>query len=335
MNAETQRLQDTMRLVGNADDATPDLHATAGESGNTSQLASAIAVLTEKRKSQAQEMENLRQEIESLRAQQTSVTNTTTADVSPHVVANDSLMASAFAAFQGQHEKQSREMLKLRQEMEQLKAHQAKSLNQNPIQPDVPSRGQNEANNIPVSFQHSPNEVPRYSPGMAAGSNATPEMKLKIWGHKYIELHDLLYPNVKPSYGMSMRDQNNQHQIMLTPKNRRLLSEVEWGMAFDIFIAVYTQKFPQQLSALLTYSAHIKDLMKFKTNWRYYDEEYRRSREFNPHSWLVMRQDLELRAFRTEYNPNGYSYAASRVKSSEEIFMTIPKGYCFAYHRRG
>ena len=321
MNAVPQGVPDTISLIGPHADA------------DTSQMASAFGLLTEKHKSQAREMESLRQEIDSLRAQQTAVPTTPTADIPPDGATNDSHMASAFAALQEQHEEQSREILKLRQEMEQLKAQQSISVNQNPIQSGVLTDGQNEANNIPVSFQHSPNEVPRYSPGMAAGSNATPKMKLDIWGHKYIELHDLLYPNIKPSYGMSMRDQDSQHQILLTPKNRRLLSEVEWGMAFDIFIAVYTQKFPQQLSALLTYSAHVKDLMKFKTNWRYYDEEYRRSREFNPHSWLVVRQDLELRAFRTNYHPDGYSYTASYEKSS--VGRSIPKGYCFAYHKRG
>ena len=125
---------------------------------------------------------------------------------------------------------------------------------------------------------------------------------------------------------MTFREsEDDANQFLLAPKKRRSLSEVEWGMAFDIYIAVYTQKFPDQLPAILTYSRHVKDLMKYRVNWRFYF-----AGEFNPHPWSVIRQDLELRAFRSKPQSNGYNSFTSQFNQDR-----VPKGFCFSFHRKG
>ena len=246
----------------------------------------------------------------------------------PNLNASDNIpsieLASALAAL-------TQQVQVLQQGMNQLAANQSSGAVLEDPNSEAESVISGQSNNVPVNFQLSTNEVPRFSPGMLAGDNVTPTMQTKIWTHVYIELFDLLYPSVKPSYSMTMREVDDNNQFLLTPKNRRLLSEVEWGMAFDIYIAVYTKKYPEQLPALLTYSRQVKDLMKYRANWRFYDEEYRRSRQFQPHPWSVIRQDLELRAFRPNSQHMEYSRATPPGNTSE----AVPKGYCFAYHRKG
>ena len=185
---------------------------------------------------------------------------------------------------------------------------------------------------VPISMTHfdSHLNVPKVSPGLPAGQTVKHELKLKTWTHKFIEFYDLLYPNITPTYSMSFQGDSGNPHLMLAPKKRKTLNEIECGMACDIFIAIYVERFPEQLSALLTYSRHVKDLMRHKADWRYYDEEYRRAREFNPHSFFTVRQDLELRAFRKA------DLAKNSDQNSTKAFNSnhVPRGLCFKFHKR-
>ena len=183
---------------------------------------------------------------------------------------------------------------------------------------------------VPISMTHSDSHlnVPKFSPGLAAGETVKHVLKVKLWSHKFIEFFDLLYPNSTPSYSMTFQGDSGNPHLMLAPKKRKILDEIEWGMACDVFTAVYVERYPEQLSALLTYSRHVKDLMKHKADWRFYDEEYRRAREFNPYSFFTIRQDLELRAFRKA----NLVTKPDQTKSSSDNH--VPNGFCFKFHKR-
>ena len=196
----------------------------------------------------------------------------------------------------------------------------------------ISSTEQGEFRNVPVKLCDSHyDNVPKFSPGLSAGATVKHDFKLKIWANKFIEFYDLVYPNKRPEYSMSFSGDGTP-QLLMAPRKRKLLSEVEWGIGCDVYTSVYTQRYPEQLEALLTYSRHVKELMKMKADWRGYDEEYRRAREFSPYSFYTVRQDLELKAF---------SQALVAPASSTEDTQgygnntRVPNGYCFTYHRRG
>ena len=185
---------------------------------------------------------------------------------------------------------------------------------------------------VPIAMTHSDSHlnVPKFSPGLPAGQTVKHDLKVKLWSHKFIEFYDLLYPNITPTYSMSFQGDSGNPHLMLAPKKRKTLNEVEWGMACDIFVAIYVERYPEQLSALLTYSRHVKDLMRHKADWRYYDEEYRRAREFSPHSFFTVRQDLELRAFRKAELAKNMDQNSNKASNSSHV----PSGFCFKFHKR-
>ena len=105
------------------------------------------------------------------------------------------------------------------------------------------------------------------------------------------------------------------------------MSEQDWGAAFDIFVAVYVEKYPTELNAILIYAQHIKDLMRNGAHWHMYDTQLRRDREFTKCSWQIVRQDLQLRAFRPPQQQQA-------PRSNNAFKPKLSKGYCFAYHNK-
>lgn len=173
---------------------------------------------------------------------------------------------------------------------------------------------------------------PTRTAGMPIGANIKDTVKNQIWLHKYVDLIDLLYPNRNCNYSLSLTPDSSTPSLTLTQKKNRSLNEAEWSSAMDVFVAVYVQKYPQQLNDILTYVHYIKDLMKQGANWRYYDTNYRLDREFSQCTWTTIRQDLELRSFRGQlsFRNNQTSQTTPSSTSSKP-----PIGYCFSYHQPG
>jgi len=181
-----------------------------------------------------------------------------------------------------------------------------------------------EFRNIPVATVNTPFR-PIHSAGAPIGTNVREATKRKIWEHKFIELHELIHHD-NPGYTMALSSTDDSPMLTFIPKKKRPLTQTEWGSAFDVYIAVYVQRYPAQLNDILSYAQHIKELMRSNSNWAYYDTRYRQDREFKHCSWLTVRKDLELWAFRQPVQP-----AAINTPRNERV----PRGHCFKYHSRG
>ena len=85
-----------------------------------------------------------------------------------------------------------------------------------------------------------------------------------------ISFQDILFNSTsEQTYTMSLHDSGNAPTLRFAPQKKRSLTETEWCTAWDEFLAVYTQKPRNDLSDLITYSRHIKDLMQSGADWRY------------------------------------------------------------------
>lgn len=184
-----------------------------------------------------------------------------------------------------------------------------------------------EFHQLPLTFGVPPSR-PVVSGGLPIGSNVSPAMQKKIWEHKYVELADLLHCD-STGFTLSLTSIQDSPSLSLLPRKKKRLTEQEWAAAFDIFLAVYVQKYPEQLTAILSYAQNIKELAKAGANWAFYDSKYRQDREFSHCSWLTVRQDLELRAFRP-----AAQHPVQRTQSGPSN-ARVPKSFCFKYHTQG
>ena len=163
-------------------------------------------------------------------------------------------------------------------------------------------------------------------------------LKKKIWAHEYVDF-GLLLNNKKDHDGFHLCLSNDMASstdpllITLEPKQKsKHINSIEmWVAAFQIFVGVYTQKYPIEAPLLMKYSEIIRDLAARGYNWRYYDENFRylRQKDLKAYSWGSVHWELWIRS---QPSRNNYSQIKKFEGESKSGFR-VPKGYCWKYHK--
>jgi hypothetical protein len=168
--------------------------------------------------------------------------------------------------------------------------------------------------------------------------NVKMALREKIWSHAFVDLSDLLFPNQSGTYSLSIQNTGStQPSFSFAPKKSRQLSEAEWSRAMDIFVAIYCQKYPEEITAILTYVQQVKELMSMGANWQYFDNNFRLDREFTKCNWLDFRPDLETKAMLKAFQhpPQKKINHQAQPTLFRPPHFRVPPGFCFAYHQRG
>ena len=187
-----------------------------------------------------------------------------------------------------------------------------------------------------------PRETPRpvlFAASLPTGYQVSERNKIKIWAHQYVDFQDILFNSTtEPTYTMSVHDAGNAPTLQFAPQKKWPLTETEWCTAWDDFLAVYTQNHAHDLSDLITYSRHIKDLMQSGADWGHYDRQFRVDREYSHCSWATVRVDLQLTAtlkstHTMTRNNQPFRQASQPFKANTTRQQSRPPtGYCFSYH---
>ena len=206
-----------------------------------------------------------------------------------------------------------------------------------PTQGDPAQASTASGESFPISKNAQTPHRPVQVAGTPIGMNVKASLKERIWAHQFIDLTELLYPNQAAGYMLSIQDPGGeQPSFSLAPKKRQQLSEGEWSRAMDIFVAVYTQRYPNEIGDILTYCQQVKELMSMGGHWRYFDQTFRADREFTKCSWLDFRPDLENKALLKAIQEKTANFSQ---RKNQQPFRPqpgrIPPGYCFAFHQPG
>ena len=123
------------------------------------------------------------------------------------------------------------------------------------------------------------------------------KIKSKIWANEYIQLGSLLFKNTQQKL---QAFQGEDNQITFTQKEQKYFFKgfQQWLNAFQVFVAVYCEKFPTQSPALMKYMATIQKLstdVGDKAAY-HYDEQFRMWRADNPQLMPWDTINLELHA---------------------------------------
>ena len=163
-------------------------------------------------------------------------------------------------------------------------------------------------------------------------------LKRKIWAHEYVDFGMLLnnrkdHDSFHLCLSNDMASSNDQPRIVLEPKQKsKHINSIEmWVTAYQIFVGVYTQRYPVEAPFLMKYSEIIRDLAARGYNWRYYDENFRYLRQKDPkaYSWGAVHWELWIRS---QPSRNNYSQI-KRFEGESKSGFRVPKGYCWKYHK--
>ena len=163
------------------------------------------------------------------------------------------------------------------------------------------------------------------------------KLKTKIWQQEYIDFGSLLVnPTLDGKFQLTIHNSNEglSPSLALEPLNKpKKISSIEmWLQAFHVFVGIYASRYPNEAPGLMKYGSTIQDLAARGHNWRFYDENFRFLRQSQATSlpWGTVHWELWLRSQSNLKKPST-SFTGSKPVSP----ISIPRGYCFKFHRGG
>ena len=170
-------------------------------------------------------------------------------------------------------------------------------------------------------------------------ARVTAKLKAKIWANEFINFGQLI--TVTPSedkFNLSIntsKDSPGQHTFSLEPLQKaKNISTIEaWTSAFQIFVGIYTSRFPAEAPALMKYGEVVRDMADQRANWIYYDTNFRYLRQQKPADfpWGNIHFELWIRSQQFSRTNNVPPDVSRTTRGS----TYVPIGYCRKYHKGG
>ena len=195
------------------------------------------------------------------------------------------------------------------------------------------------------------------TPSMQIDRKVSPKLMLDIWENKYVEFLDLIdkKDDTYQPLQLVINDAGEQQWVPIKA-NRQITNIGQWSRAFDIYLAVYTRKYPEQIHNLLAYATKVKDLAYSNGDYIRYDREFRISRARYNVPWetpnlelwyqcsqsgfqaqldkvvnLVKNQDQSFLATNNTSSDN----TNNNISQSNKPKLRHPTGACFNFHNKG
>lgn len=164
-------------------------------------------------------------------------------------------------------------------------------------------------------------------------------IRSKIWANEYIDFsHLLITYKDDQSYTFQLQGNESGQQVlsMVPTYKRPTIQNIEqWTNAFQVFVSIYAQKFPNDSPALMKYGSVVRDLAAQSANWRFYDENFRQLRQKQHIAWDHIHNELWLRAHHQLPKFNGAtrgSQSRFRGLGGRSNNSFFPKGFCWKFH---
>ena len=186
-------------------------------------------------------------------------------------------------------------------------------------------------------------EAPVFSEPISVpiSSQIPSKLKRKIWANKYVDFATLL-----PNYSTQPKQQkftlqlSNDSTFNLVPQSYNRITQIEqWTSALIRFVAVHSEKYPQEASQLMKYGEVIRDLAFRRPglSWYNYDMQFRHLRETIAYRWDRIQYDLWVPAA-TFYNAMpGLNRPRQQVNLNGNRRNGNPflRNCCWAFNRSG
>lgn len=139
-----------------------------------------------------------------------------------------------------------------------------------------------------------------FTTGIPLGSHVPLKIKEKIWNNDFIDIGSLLPKNINIET-WSVTFSSNEVTVNTKQNNtkqKHINSFTDWIEAFNIFMAIFIQRFPDQAPFMLKYISIIKEIHDLRglDACLFYDETFRTLRKEHQQQWQVVIDDIYRRA---------------------------------------
>ena len=152
------------------------------------------------------------------------------------------------------------------------------------------------------------------------------KVKQKIWRDEFIEMAELEpeQGDQKVSVTFSQLDDNSP-ALAMTSRSRLkpILTFSQWQSAFNIFVAIYTERRPGETPELMKYAETIREIAsRFPGEaWRFYDRQFRYARQNSPIMWADIHMELYVKCIYTHGVEQPATFQGNAVETEERRFQ--------------
>ena len=148
------------------------------------------------------------------------------------------------------------------------------------------------------------------SMAVSLSSRVSSKVKAKIHSNEYHDFRTLLSfspNNQKYSLSLASSDgETTRPHLTLEPSQpvKKIQTINQWLSAFNIFVAIYSEKLPTDTPKLMKYCEIVRDIAAKLGDWLYYDQQFRFIRQSAPpqYPWDAIHWELWLKAV-TNFRP--------------------------------
>lgn len=164
-------------------------------------------------------------------------------------------------------------------------------------------------------------------------------MKNKICQNKYVDLVKLL-PKDDLTSDKSLRLQsagNSEYKFVASKPKKSIKSIEQWTSVFLKFLAVYSEKYPKQVPAVIKHCEIVHELASrsFGLAWLTYDKQVRKDIEVRSIPWGQLHYEYWVMATTFRQPPTQANFCVKHGQQRVSIKNKFPQGFCYAYHRSG
>lgn len=165
------------------------------------------------------------------------------------------------------------------------------------------------------------------------------KLKNKIWQNKYVDFIKLL-PKDDLALDKSLRLQsagNSEFKFVASKPKKSIKSIEQWTSAFLKFLAVYSEKYPKQIPAVIKHGEIVRELASrsFGLAWLTYDKQVRKDIEVRSIPWGQLHYEYWVMATTFRQPQTQFNFRGKPVQQRVQYRNRIPQGFCYAFHKNG
>ena len=171
---------------------------------------------------------------------------------------------------------------------------------------------------------------------VSLSSRVSSKVKAKIWSNEYLDFGTILSfsPN-NQKYSLSLASSDGEPTrpyLTLEPSQpvKKIQTINQWLSAFNIFVAIYSEKLPTDTPKMMKYFEIVRDIAGKPGDWLYYDEQFRFIRQSAPaqYPWDTIHLELWLKAV-TNFRPK--TQFSSDKEPLRSLSQSFPRGTCWRF----
>lgn len=130
---------------------------------------------------------------------------------------------------------------------------------------------------------------------------------------------------------------NSKYKCVASKPKKSIKSIEQWTSAFLKFLAVYSEKYPKQIPAVIKHGEIVRELASrcLGLAWLTYDKQVRKNIEVRSIPWGQLHYEYWVMATTFRQPPTQFNFHGKHVQQRVPYRNRIPQGFCYAFHKNG